>query len=463
MAKNKIQFVCSDCGADYSKWQGNCSSCGSWNTIKEFKPARTSQNKARSQGYHGTAGLTNSKVQTLNETQSLNITRISTQISEFDRVLGGGLVTGSVVLIGGDPGAGKSTILLQCVSHLARQKVPVLYATGEESPEQVADRARRLNLKTDDILILSATCIDEILLHIQEQQPKVVVIDSIQTMYVEHIDSTPGGVSQVKESAIALTQYAKQNGVTFLIVGHVTKDKTMAGPMSLSHIIDTQISLSSTEDDKFRIMRTAKNRFGATSEIGFFQMMHNGLIPIKNPSAIFLNRSDKQRSGSIIDVTWEGTRPLLVEIQALAVEGQGGNPRRLTVGYDNARLAMILAVLMRHGGIDLHYNIDIFVNVVGGIKIQDTSADLPVLLSTISSFKDIVLPRDMLAFGEIGLNGEIRPVANGMQRLEDAAKHGFQQAIIPKANSPKKGQLKHDIKLYPVADIQDVLKVLQEI
>ncbi len=311
-----------------------------------------------------------------------------------------------------------------------------------------------------NVNILSETCIDDILTIVDQYSPQVVVIDSIQTMYVDHIDATPGGITQVKESAIRLTQYAKQRDVTFLMVGHVTKDKNIAGPMTLSHIIDTQISLSSTEDDKFRIMRTAKNRFGATSEIGFFQMMQHGLIPVSNPSAIFLNRSNKQRSGSVIEVAWEGTRPLLVEIQALTVEGQQGNPRRLSVGYDSARLAMILAVLMRHGNIDLHYNVDIFVNVVGGIKIQDTSADLPVLLSIVSSFKDITLPREMLAFGEIGLNGEIRPVANGVQRLEEAAKHGFKKAMIPLSNTPK--LKKHNLEIYSVSDINNVLEVFSK-
>ncbi|MFK5891928.1 MAG: DNA repair protein RadA [Pseudomonadota bacterium] len=456
MAKNKTAFLCTDCGAEYVKWQGQCSACKEWNTIKEFK---TSKHKPKNNIQTGFAGQ-KASLQALDQTQTQDLKRYLTQISEFDRVLGGGLVAGSVVLIGGDPGAGKSTILLQCICNLAQQNINVIYVTGEESPEQVGDRAKRLTLTTKNVNILSETCIDDILSIVDQYSPQVVVIDSIQTMYVDHIDATPGGVTQVKESAIRLTQYAKQNGVTFLMVGHVTKDKSIAGPMSLSHIIDTQISLSSTEDDKFRIMRTAKNRFGSTSEIGFFQMMQHGLIPISNPSAIFLNRSNKQRPGSVIEVAWEGTRPLLVEIQALTVEGQQGNPRRLSVGYDSARLAMILAVLMRHGHIDLHYNVDIFVNVVGGIKIQDTSADLPVLLSIISSFKDITLPRDMLAFGEIGLNGEIRPVANGQQRLEEAAKHGFKKAMIPFSNTPK--IQKTDLEIYSVSDINDVLEVFSK-
>ncbi|MFK5984858.1 MAG: DNA repair protein RadA [Pseudomonadota bacterium] len=453
MAKTKTAFLCTDCGAEYIKWQGQCTACNEWNTIKEFKPSKLKTKKNIQSGFAGQK----SSLQALNETQASNIKRYKTQISEFDRVLGGGLVAGSVVLIGGDPGAGKSTILLQCICNIAAQNIKVIYVTGEESPEQVGDRAKRLALKTKNVNILSETCIDDILALIEQHAPQVVVIDSIQTMYVDHIDATPGGVTQVKESAIRLTQYAKQQGVTFLIVGHVTKDKSIAGPMTLSHIIDTQISLSSTEDDKFRIMRTAKNRFGSTSEIGFFQMMQHGLIPISNPSAIFLNRSNKQRPGSVIEVAWEGTRPLLVEVQALTVEGQQGNPRRLSVGYDSARLAMILAVLMRHGHIDLHFNVDIFVNVVGGIKIQDTSADLPVLLSIISSFKDITLPRDMLAFGEIGLNGEIRPVANGLQRLDEAAKHGFKKAMIPSSNTPK--SQKTGLEIFSVADINDVLEV----
>jgi DNA repair protein RadA/Sms len=457
MSKNKTAFLCTDCGAEYVKWQGQCTACNEWNTIKEFRAGKhKTKTSSLSDGFTGKKA----SLQALDQTQTLNIKRYLSKISEFDRVLGGGLVAGSVVLIGGDPGAGKSTILLQCICNLAEQNINVIYVTGEESPEQVGDRAKRLALLTKNVNILSETCIDDILTTIDQNSPQVVVIDSIQTMYVDHIDATPGGVTQVKESAIRLTQYAKQRGVTFLMVGHVTKDKSIAGPMSLSHIIDTQISLSSTEDDKFRIMRTAKNRFGSTSEIGFFQMMQHGLIPISNPSAIFLNRSNKQRPGSVIEVAWEGTRPLLVEIQALTVEGQQGNPRRLSVGYDSARLAMILAVLMRHGNIDLHYNVDIFVNVVGGIKIQDTSADLPVLLSIISSFKDITLPRDMLAFGEIGLNGEIRPVANGVQRLEEASKHGFKKAMIPSSNTQK--NKKHNLEIYPVSDINDVLEIFSK-
>ncbi len=462
MAKSQNIFICSDCGNEFSKWQGQCSACHAWNTIKEFKSPGGGKNTSRSHYARG-SGFSGQKtqLQPLSQTQRLQTKRYQTRISEFDRVLGGGLVAGSVVLLGGDPGAGKSTILLQAVCHFAQQNIRVLYATGEESPEQVADRAQRLKLNTTGVDILAETSIHLILDIIEQHQPQVVVIDSIQTMYVEHLDATPGGVTQVKESAILLTQYAKQHGVSFLVVGHVTKDKNIAGPMSLSHIIDTQIALSSTEDDKFRIMRTTKNRFGSTNEIGFFYMQSTGLVAITNPSAIFLNRSDKQRPGSMIEVAWEGTRPLLVEIQALTVDSQQGNPRRLCVGYDSNRLALILAVLMRHGNMDLHYQLEIFINVVGGIKIQETSADLPVLLSIVSSYKNKVLPRDMMAFGEIGLNGEIRPVANGLQRLEDAAKHGFRQAMIPRANTPKKHQL--PLKIYSVADINEVLDFFRKI
>lgn len=396
-----------------------------------------------------------STILALAQTASEQIIRYPTKISEFDRVLGGGLVAGSVILIGGDPGAGKSTVLLQAICRLSTQNIKTLYITGEESPEQVADRARRLQLNTQGVHLLSQTCIDEILILLEQYQPKVVVIDSIQTMFVSHLDASPGGMTQVRESAIMLTHYAKQHNVCFLLVGHVTKDRSIAGPMSLSHIIDTQISLSSTEDDKFRIMRTTKNRFGSTNEIGFFQMLPQGLVPISNPSAIFLNRGSQQRPGSIIEVAWEGTRPLLVEIQALTVDAPQGNPRRLCVGYESNRLAMLLAVLTRHGHLQLDTRSDIFINVVGGIKIQETSADLPVLLSLLSSYTDTVLPRDMLAFGEIGLNGEIRPVANGQQRLEDAAKHGFKQAVIPAANAPKHSKL--PLQLYPLEDISQVM------
>jgi DNA repair protein RadA/Sms len=383
-------------------------------------------------GYAGSR----SEVKLLADVNLSQAERISTGISEFDRVLGGGIVSGSVVLIGGAPGAGKSTLLLQAIANIADRNVKVLYVSGEESLQQIAERALRLKLPADKIMMLMETSVQRICDVLDEIKPHILVIDSIQVMHTQDADSAPGSVSQVRESASYLTQYAKKNHVSIFMVGHVTKDQSLAGPMTLSHIVDTQVMLGSTDDARFRVLRADKNRFGSVGELGFFAMDSTGLKEVKNPSAMFLNRAEKPSSGSVVTVLWEGTRPLLVEIQALVTECQYGNPRRLAVGFDQNRLAMLLAVLYRHGGIFTAQD-EIYANVVGGIKVTETSSDLAIIVGVVSSLKDKIIPHDVFFFGEIGLSGEIRPVANGHARLNDAAKHGFKKAVIPKANVPK--------------------------
>ncbi len=377
-----------------------------------------------------------SDLKLLSEVDVAEAPRFSSGSTEFDRVLGGGFVRGSAVLIGGHPGAGKSTILLQTLCHVA-QNMPALYVSGEESLQQIAARAKRLELPVDKLKMLAETSAENIVAVAEQEKPGIIVIDSIQVMYMNGVDSAPGGVAQVRESAAFLTRFAKQTGTVLLIVGHVTKDNSLAGPMTLSHIIDTQLMLGNTDDSRFRIMRATKNRFGQVNELGIFAMTEKGLREVKNPSAIFLSRTPEPASGSLITVLWEGTRPLMVEIQALVVDSQLGNPRRVTVGLEQNRLAMLLAILTRHGGI-FTSDQDVFVNVVGGVKVTETSADLASLLAVVSSLRDTALPQDLMVFGEVGLAGEIRPVASGQERLVEAAKHGFKKAIVPTANKPRK-------------------------
>jgi DNA repair protein RadA/Sms len=376
-------------------------------------------------------------MQKLDQIDLDSVPRFSSGMTEFDRVLGGGLVPGSVILIGGNPGAGKSTLLLQTLCYLA-QKIEALYITGEESLQQVALRARRLQLPTDKLQLLSETSVETICATARKHKPKVLVIDSIQVMSLADVTSAPGSVSQVRESAAYLTRFAKETNTVVFLVGHVTKDGSLAGPKVLEHMIDCSIMFESTGDSRFRTLRGIKNRFGAVNELGVFAMMETGLKEVKNPSAIFLSRGKELAAGSLVMVVWEGTRPLLVEIQALVDDSALGNPRRVTVGLDQNRLAMLLAVLHRHGGLQCGDQ-DVFVNVVGGVKVLETSADLALLLSVVSSFRDQPLPRDLIAFGEVGLSGEIRPVPNGNERLREAAKHGFKRAIVPAANVPKGG------------------------
>lgn len=437
-SKAKVAYVCNDCGAEHSQWQGQCSTCTAWNTLsrislgggaKAASPSATTQQFKR-EGYAGAlAG-----VQTLGNIDLAELPRFSTTIQEFDRVLGGGLVPGSAVLIGGNPGAGKSTLLLQVMCRLSQQ-METLYVTGEESLQQVGMRAKRLALPTDKLKILSETNITEITAIAQAHQPQLIVVDSIQVMHHADVPSAPGSVSQVRECAAWLIQYAKQTNTALLLVGHVTKDGNLAGPKVLEHMIDCFLMLDG-DDNRYRTLRGHKNRFGAVNELGIFAMTEGGLKEVKNPSAIFLARTEEISPGSLVTVLWEGTRPLLVEIQALVDASQLGNPRRIAVGLDHNRMAMLLAVLHRHGGLFMADQ-DVFANVVGGVKVGETSADLALLLAIVSSFRDHVLPRELVVFGEVGLAGEIRPVPNGQERLQEAAKHGFTRAIVPKANAPK--------------------------
>lgn len=433
MAKAKKVFVCSECGSESAKWQGQCPDCQAWNSFKEFSLGNSRQaSTAQRAGFAGSL----SSVTLLEDVDISDTPRFSSGISEFDRVLGGGFVPGSAVLIGGNPGAGKSTLLLQTLCHTA-QNMPALYVSGEESLQQIAARAHRLGLPTGQLKMLAETSVEQVIAIAQQEKPGVIVIDSIQVMYTDTVEAAPGGVAQVRESAAHLTRFAKQTNTVLLIVGHVTKDNSLAGPMTLSHIIDTQLMLSNTDDSRFRIMRATKNRFGQVNELGLFAMTEKGLREVLNPSAIFLSRTEHPTPGSIINVLWEGTRPLLVEIQALVVESQLGNPRRVTVGLEQNRLAMLLAVLTRHGGI-FTSDQDVFVNVVGGVRVSETSADLASILAIVSSLRDSIIDQHIIAFGEVGLSGEIRPVAYGQERIYEAAKHGFKKAIVPKANAPKK-------------------------
>ena len=434
MAKAKKAYVCSDCGGEHSKWQGQCSECGAWNTLSEIilQPAKASANAPRYSGY---AGQTTQAVQTLAEVDLQELPRISTQVGELDRVLGGGLVHGSAILIGGHPGAGKSTLLLEILCKLAEQQ-KALYVTGEESLQQVAMRAKRLQLPMDKLQLLAETDVQQIISQAQQHKPKIMVVDSIQVMHLSEISSAPGSVSQVRESAAFLTRFAKQTGTILFLVGHVTKDGSLAGPKVLEHMIDTSILLEGSSDSRFRTLRGQKNRFGAVNELGVFAMMEDGLKEVKNPSAIFLQQAAEPSSGSVVMVVWEGTRPLLVEIQALVDDSNFGNPRRVAVGVEQNRIAMLLAVLHRHGGVHAGDQ-DVFVNVVGGVKVLETAADLSVLLAVVSSLRNAILPQDLVVFGEVGLSGEIRPVPSGQERLQEAAKHGFQRAIVPRANAPR--------------------------
>ncbi len=453
--KQKTAYVCTECGADFPRWAGHCSLCGEWNVIKEVRLGSVNKRKEDKLGYAGVS----SEVKLLSDVDLAESVRISTGLQEFDRVLGGGIVSGSVVLIGGAPGAGKSTILLQTIANAAAKGVSVLYVSGEESLQQIAERAHRLRLDTRSIKMLAETSVQKICDCVDVEKPELLIIDSIQVVHSIDSDTAPGSVSQVRESASYLTQYAKRNNVSIFMVGHVTKDQSLAGPMTLSHIVDAQVILSSTDDSRFRVMRSDKNRFGSVGELGFFSMGAAGLKEVKNPSAMFLSRSEKPSSGGVVTVLWEGTRPLLVEIQALVTESQYGNPRRLAVGLDQNRLAMLLAVLSRHAGI-FTANDEIYANVVGGIKITETASDLAIVVGVVSSLKDRVIPHDLVVFGEIGLNGEIRPVANGYARLNEAAKHGFKRAVIPKANAPK--VTVEGLTISAVSTVSEALDVLSE-
>ena len=429
MSKAKTLYACTECGATHPKWQGQCPGCDAWNTLVESVAEKATPNSRFESLAPGSARLRN-----LSDIEAKETDRIPTGIAEFDRPLGGGLVAGGVVLIGGDPGIGKSTLLLQALASLSTTQ-KVLYVSGEESGEQVALRARRLSLNTDQVQLLSEINLERILTVLQEEKPQVAVLDSIQTLWSDQLSSAPGSVAQVRECAAQLTRLAKQTGITVVLVGHVTKEGALAGPRVLEHIVDTVLYFEGDTHSSFRLIRAVKNRFGAVNEIGVFAMTETGLKGVSNPSALFLSQHSQQVPGSCVMVTQEGTRPMLVEIQAL-VDGAHGNPRRLTVGLEAARLAMLLAVLHRHGSIAC-FDQDVFVNAVGGVKITEPAADLPVLLAIISSMTDRPLPEKLIAFGEIGLAGEIRPAPRGQERLKEAVKLGFTVALVPEANAPR--------------------------
>lgn len=429
MSKQKPTFCCQTCGTLYPKWTGQCTGCQAWNTIIEEISTPVS---SRFQGYAGAQAAITRMADVMLQEEA----RVSTGSSELDRVLGGGIIMGSAILIGGDPGIGKSTILLQTIAHLS-QHLKTLYITGEESPQQVTLRARRLGLPEKHVWLLADTHIETILNHVQKEKPRVLVIDSIQTMHTSLIASAPGSVGQVRESAMQLVNYAKQTETALFLVGHVTKDGQLAGPRVLEHMVDTVLYFEGEQDSRYRMIRAVKNRFGAVNELGIFAMTEKGLKEVNQPSAIFLSRSSEVASGSIITATKEGSRPLLVEVQALVDQSHAANPRRLTVGLEAQRLSMLLAVLHRHTGISTH-SLDVFLNVVGGLQITEPAADLPTLFAILSSFRNRPLPAELITFGELGLSGEIRPVPGGQERLKEAAKHGFKTAIVPHANAAKK-------------------------
>ena len=468
MAKAKTAYVCNQCGAEYGKWQGQCESCGAWNTLSEFVLEAAAKNgAARRTGYAGAPEA--AKIVALTDVAAEAETRARIGIGELDRVLGGGLVEGSVVLVGGDPGIGKSTLLLQTLGALGA-RLRTLYVSGEESLAQIAARAQRLGLPLEPLRCLAETCVERILENLQREfsgaaetparssSSRVLVIDSIQTIWTETLTAAPGSVSQVRESAARLVRYAKETGTSIFLVGHVTKEGGIAGPRVLEHMVDAVLYFEGESGSRFRVLRAFKNRFGAVNELGVFAMSEKGLREVPNPSAIFLSAHSAPTPGSAVMVTREGTRPLLVEVQALVDQSSLGNPRRVALGLEQNRLAMLLAVLHRHGGVAV-YDQDVFVNVVGGIRVQETAADLPVLLSVLSSFRDRPLPEKLVAFGEVGLSGEIRPVPNGEERLREAATHGFLKAIVPKANAPKKSKI-GDMEIVAVERLRDALEHL---
>lgn len=453
MAKQHAQFQCRECATLWPKWSGQCQDCKSWNSIEEIPALQ--DGSARGSNWHGSAGQ--SSVITLDQIPTSETPRFGSQIDELDRVLGGGLVEGSVVLLGGDPGIGKSTILLQSMTLISQQR-NALYVTGEESPQQVSMRARRLGLPGDHLQLLSSTCVEDIIAQAATCKPAIMVIDSIQTIFSNSLQSAPGSVGQIRESTAILVRLAKQSNITIFLVGHVTKEGQLAGPRVLEHMVDTVLYFEGDATTRYRVIRAVKNRFGAVNELGIFAMTDAGLKPVTNPSAIFLAQHDQPVPGSVVMVSREGTRPFLVEIQALVSECHSGHPRRLSVGLESNRLAMLIAILQRHGSVPL-YEQDVFINAVGGVRITETGADLAIILAILSSYRDRPLNRRSLVFGEVGLSGEIRPVANGEERLREASKHGFETAIIPRANMPKRGTFK-DLELIPVSHLADTLDAL---
>ena len=453
MAKPKTQYVCNECGGTTAKWAGQCPHCSTWNSLIETVEQKNTANNRFA------ALAPTSAVQKLSNIDAADVPRFSSEVSEFDRVLGGGLVPGAVILIGGDPGIGKSTLLLQSLAALAKNR-SVLYVSGEESGAQIALRAQRLGLSDADMQFQAEIGLEAIMNTLQTMKPEVAVIDSIQTIYSGELTAAPGSVSQVRECAAQLTRVAKATGVTLIMVGHVTKDGSLAGPRVLEHIVDTVLYFEGDTQSSFRLIRAFKNRFGAVNELGVFAMTEKGLKGVTNPSALFLSQHNAGVAGSCVMVTQEGTRPLLVEIQALVDASHSPAARRLSVGLEQNRLAMLLAVLHRHAGVAC-FDQDVFINAVGGVKITEPAADLAVLLAIVSSLRNKPLPEGLVVFGEIGLAGEVRPAPRGQERLKEAAKLGFTHALIPKANAPK--QKIEGLKVIAVERIDEALNKLREI
>jgi DNA repair protein RadA/Sms len=452
MAKSeKKHYRCDACGAQSAKWSGQCAECGAWNQLVES--AVRSVRQARYAHYAGASQ--SSGICNLADVQAASTQRLTTGLTELDRVLGGGLVPGSVILIGGNPGIGKSTLLLQALASLAGH-LSTLYVSGEESAQQISLRAQRLNLAREQLHLLTETCVEHILEQAQKYQPKVLVMDSIQTFFTDTLQSAPGSVAQVRESAARLVQYAKHTNTSVFLVGHVTKEGALAGPRVLEHMVDTVLYFEGEVGSQLRLVRTIKNRFGAVNELGVFAMTGEGLREISNPSALFLSPHEQPVPGSTVLVTREGTRPLLVEIQALVDQSAAGGSCRITLGSDQNRLSMLLAVLHKHGGVGM-FDQDVFLNIVGGVRVSEPAADLAVLLAVLSSYRDMPLSRDLVIFGEVGLAGELRPVPNGQERLHEAARHGFCRAIIPKSNAPKESI--HGLQVDAVSRITEAISV----
>lgn len=456
MAKEKTTFTCTECGGTSPRWLGKCPSCGAWNTLVETVAESAGKNRMSTPQFAGLAQA--QPVMPLSAIEASDVARTPSGIGELDRVLGGGIVEGGVVLIGGDPGIGKSTLLLQALDALQRAGLPTLYVTGEESGAQVALRSRRLGLDHSQVSVLAEIQLEKILATVEATQPAVAVIDSIQTVYSDQLTSAPGSVAQVRECAAHLTRAAKATGVSMVLVGHVTKEGALAGPRVLEHMVDTVLYFEGDTHSQFRLVRAIKNRFGAVNEIGVFAMTEKGLKGVSNPSAIFLSQHSEPVPGSCVMVTLEGTRPMLVEIQAL-VDSAGPSPRRLSVGLDRDRLAMLLAVLHRHAGVAC-MDQDVFVNAVGGVRISEPAADLAVMLAITSSLRGKPLPRGFIAFGEVGLAGEVRPAPRGQERLKEAAKLGFTVAVVPKANAPKRPI--EGLTLHAVERVEEAMAVVRE-
>lgn len=452
MAKTKAIYVCESCGGHTLKWQGQCPDCGEWNSLSETVASISAPRGGHISGYTGEP-----QSRALSDVSEEIDPRLSSGISELDRVLGGGLVPGAVILIGGDPGIGKSTLLLQASAAMS-DRLSTLYVSGEESLRQVALRARRLGIGDSAVDLLAETRVEAVLMEAEGRKPQVIVIDSVQTLHTETLQSAPGSVAQLRESTSQLVRYAKRTGCAVFLVGHVTKDGTIAGPRVLEHMVDTVLYFENDAGSRFRIIRAVKNRFGAANELGVFAMTGDGLKEVRNPSAIFLSRHEEPVAGSVITVAREGSRPLLLELQALVDENHGNYPKRISVGLELNRLALLLAVLHRHGGVAM-VDQDVFINVVGGVRINETSADLAAVIATLSSFRDRPVASDTVFFGEVGLAGEIRPVPFGEERIMEAAKHGFKRAIVPAKNMPS--QIVPEFEVIPVTRLAQAIDIAQ--